>query len=100
MAKFLKVKKTGTKHELDMSTEVKELQAMDPTLSDVRQTAKATKIDDSEEEIGVFYRDNLLFKRWIPTRFQKMNREERSMAVYRAVGVAKEVQKESTRNGP
>ena len=75
------------KHELDITTdEVKELQALDPTLSEVRQTAKAAKFDDSEEEIGLFYRDDLLFKRWIPTRFQKMDREgRRSMAVEQLV---------------
>ena len=75
------------KHELDITTdELKELQALDPTLSEVRQAAKIT---GPEEGIGFFYRDNLLYKRWIPTQFQKMKtttqEEKTSMAIEQLV---------------
>ncbi len=52
------------KHELDISMEgMKELKATDPTLRDVRI---AVKEKESQEGVGFFTRDGLLYRRWVP----------------------------------
>jgi len=55
-----------TKHELDISAdELKTLQALDPTLGDVRTAAKDAN-HKTMEDVGFFYKDDLLYRRWIP----------------------------------
>ncbi len=52
------------KHELDISMEgMKELQATDSTLRDVRIVIKEK---ESQEGVGFFPRDGLPYRRWVP----------------------------------
>ena len=54
------------KHDLDISTkEMKQLQAQDPTLRDVRISIEES---EAQEGIGFFSKEGLLCRQWIPRR--------------------------------
>ena len=78
--------KEARKHELDMSAEELKLsQALDPTLEDIRS---AVKTRESTEGVGFFYKDDLLYRRWIPSRVDRgatSRSEKMSMAVEQLV---------------
>ena len=66
------------RHELDItSEELKVLQATDPSLGDVRS---AVKMQESAEGVGFYYKDGLLFRRWVPH-----GRDREDMAVEQLV---------------
>ena len=85
-AKELEKKSEIQKHELDITTdELKNLQALDPTLGEIRSVVK---VCESTEGVGFFYQDGLLYKHWIPLHHQRglaSKREKRNMTVEQLV---------------
>ncbi len=65
-----KEKKEGNNEDRQ---ELKILQATDPSLGEVRM---AVKVHESTEGVGLFYKDDLLFRRWVPH-----GRDKKEMAV-------------------